>query len=263
MRQLPVFAAFGHAIKSTRDNLGFAFHVSWPWMLALVPLNVVEGLYFVPLGTGDGVHLAGDAPGTFLLAIFLIAAVNIVGFASIAVSWHRYILLDEVAHGWQRLRLDAVVWRYVGNMILIAAILTLASIPPVLVLVLIAAVTSPYLMMLGIYVLIVPMVAMFYRLGVKLPGIALDRHDYGIGQAWADTRDNFRQLVGLALLYLAVGLAVGFAFWILQGILGRLAGSLGTAVSVVLQVGVNWVMTILGVTMLTSLYGFFVEKREF
>jgi len=39
------------------------------------------------------------------------------------VNWHRYILLDEVPHGMERLRLDATVWRYVGNILLIALIL--------------------------------------------------------------------------------------------------------------------------------------------
>jgi len=30
-----------------------------------------------------------------------------------------------------------------------------------------------------------------------------------------------------------------------------------------LQIVFNWIFTIMGVTLLTSLYGFFVEKREF
>jgi hypothetical protein len=45
MRKLPVFAALGHAFKSTTDNIGFAFHISWPWMLLLLPLNVAVNLY--------------------------------------------------------------------------------------------------------------------------------------------------------------------------------------------------------------------------
>jgi hypothetical protein len=37
----------------------------------------------------------------------------------------------------------------------------------------------------------------------------------------------------------------------------------GLSLAVAIQVMVNWVATILGVTLLTSLYGFFVEGREF
>jgi hypothetical protein len=34
-------------------------------------------------------------------------------------------------------------------------------------------------------------------------------------------------------------------------------------ITIALQLVINWIATIFGVTMLTSLYGFFVEKREF
>ena len=40
MRKLPAFAAFGHASRSTTDNIGFAFHISWPWVLMLLPFRV-------------------------------------------------------------------------------------------------------------------------------------------------------------------------------------------------------------------------------
>ncbi len=42
-----------------------------------------------------------------------------------------------------------------------------------------------------------------------------------------------------------------------------LGGTFGLSLAVAIQVMVNWVATILGVMLLTSLYGFFVEGREF
>ena len=47
MRKLPVFKALGHAIRSTTENMGFAFHISWPWMLLLLPFNAAVNLYLV------------------------------------------------------------------------------------------------------------------------------------------------------------------------------------------------------------------------
>mgnify|MGYP001579831918 FL=1 len=49
---------------------------------------------------------------------------------------------------------------------------------------------------------------------------------------------------------------------LLTYVIGQL-GTLGLSVLLAIQVAVNWVATILGVTLLTSLYGFFVEGREF
>ena len=35
------------AIKSTADNIAFAFHISWPWILMLLPLSVATNVYVV------------------------------------------------------------------------------------------------------------------------------------------------------------------------------------------------------------------------
>ena len=64
MRKLPVIAALGNAFRSTTDNIGFAFHISWPWMLLLLPLNVAVNLYLVINGLED--------PKNFTVQSFLI-----------------------------------------------------------------------------------------------------------------------------------------------------------------------------------------------
>ena len=119
MRKLPVFKALGHAFRSTTDNLGFAFHISWPWMLMLLPLNVAINLYLAFNGMQDPQNLTAQS----LLLVVPLAIASIVAYCSIAVNWHRYVLLDEVAEGWQRLRIDSLMWRYIGNAILIGLIL--------------------------------------------------------------------------------------------------------------------------------------------
>jgi hypothetical protein len=45
MRTLPVLAAFNHVLRSTINNLGFAWHLSWPWMIVIMPLNILAGIY--------------------------------------------------------------------------------------------------------------------------------------------------------------------------------------------------------------------------
>ena len=119
MRKLPVFKALGHAFRSTTDNIGFAFHISWPWMLMLLPFNVAINLYLAFNGMQDPQNLTAQS----LLLVIPLAIASIVAYCSIAVNWHRYVLLDEVAEGWQRLRIDSLIWRYIGNAILIGLIL--------------------------------------------------------------------------------------------------------------------------------------------
>lgn len=64
------------------------------------------------------------------------------------------------------------------------------------------------------------------------------------------------------LLFFICLFLVGLVMLLLTYLIAQL-GMLGLSVLLAIQVAVNWVATILGVTLLTSLYGFFVEGREF
>lgn len=265
MRKLPVTRALGHAIKSTTDNIGFAFHISWPWMLLLLPLNVAVNLYLVFNGMQDPQNLAAQA---FLLIVPL-AIASVVAYCSIAVNWHRYVLLDEVAEGWQRLRVDSLMWRYIGNAILIGLIMIVGGFVAVLIFGLVgwglgAAVgeASLIVIMPSVIALYAYALVSAYRLAVKLPSVALGRSDFFMRDAWLATAGNFWQILGLLLLFVICVLLVGLAMLLVTYLFGQL-GTLGLSVSLAIQVAVNWVATILGVTLLTGLYGFFVEGREF
>jgi hypothetical protein len=265
MRKLPVTSALGHAIKSTTDNIGFAFHISWPWMLLLLPLNVGVNLYLVFNGVQDPQKMITQA---FFLIIPL-AIASTVAYCSIAVNWHRYVLLDEVAEGWQRLRIDSLMWRYIGNAILIGLILIAGGIVAVLVFALVGWVLGAAVGEASLIVIVPSVLALYayalvsaYRLAVKLPSVALGRNDFFMGDAWRATAGNFWQILGLLLLFVICLLLVGLAMLLVTYMLGQV-GTLGLSVSLAIQVAINWVATILGVTLLTSLYGFFVEGREF
>jgi len=268
MRQLQVFATVNHVIRSTLHNIGFAFHVSWPWMLVLLPINLAVNLYAVNatlLGTPvtDPKLIAGA------IALFLATTV---AFASIAVSWHRYILRDEIPEGWARLRLDGIVWRYIGNTYLIMLIIWLAAIViggglfggAALLGVAGGEAASKGLWFLAVIVavgLAVYSIPVVFRLMIKLPAVALGRRDYRIADAWKDSAGNNWRILGFALI-------IGVLLALLGGLSSLLAlglselGFAGISVSLIVQVAVNWIGTIMGVTMLTSLYGVFHEGRE-
>lgn len=261
MRKLPVGAAFGHVLRSTINNVGFAWHLSWPWLVFILPLNMLAGVLGISENPSPESATAGSAVVSAIVAIL-----SMFVFSSIAVSWHRYILLDEVPRGWARLRADNVVWRYFGNTLLIFLTLFCGLAPVVLLAAVLLAVFDNAGIMLSIPLYLAGILfalAAFYRLSVKLPAIALERQDYMMRDAWASSRENNWQLIALGFLFLAcvmiLAVLVGIASWyIAQTGIGFLL-----LLSMAVQILLNWIVTIMGVTLLTSLYGFFVEKRDF
>ena len=265
MRKLPVFAALGHAFRSTRDNIGFAFHISWPWMLMLLPINIIGNIYLTLNTEQDP---AKFDPLVFFI-VMTMACAGIIAYSSIAVNWHRYILLDEVAEGWTRLRIDGLMWRYIGNVLGIIVLMTLLGLVIGIPLGIITYFTKDLgwlsILIYGLGILGVLGLALVstYRLSVKLPSIAIGRKDFRLRDAWNSTAENFAQILGLVLLLFLCLLLVGLLMLGINYVSGVSGGIPGLSISLAIQVAVNWVATILGVTVLTSLYGFFVEGREF
>ncbi len=271
MRKLPVFKALGHAFRSTTDNIGFAFHISWPWVLILLPFNVATNLYMVLNGLETGGEPDPAKIGMYFAVATPLILASIVAYASIAVNWHRYVLLDEIAEGWQRLRIDGLMWRYIGNFILVVLVLVACSIPVATAL---GLVSYLLITLLGggelLPVLLIPAaVALYalafiaaYRLLVKMPAVALGRRDFSMGDAWRATGGNSWRMLGLLILFVLCLVLIGVIMLAITYAFGLL-GTIGLSLAVAIQVMVNWVATILGVTLLTSLYGFFVEGREF
>jgi hypothetical protein len=272
MRKLPVTEAFSHSFRSTTNNLAFAFHVSWPWMLVLLPVLIAGNIYMLAN--------MPNGPGEFAFGIIafglLLALLQSLAFASIAVNWHRYVLLDEMPQGAQRLRVDWTVWRYFGNILLISLIVGLCLLPVGILVGIVAAITgggsiegpedfaSIALIAIPVYAIMGTIgFALFYRYGVKLPAIALERRDFGLGDAWKATRGNFGQMIGLSLLYILIVVVVLVANWILAIVMVPLGDGVGGALGIAVQLVLQWVMTIFGITLLTSLYGYFVENRNF
>jgi hypothetical protein len=266
VRKLPVLPAFAHALKSTWHNLPFAFYVSWPWLLVLVPLNIWadSGMVdFDPLNiTAEQLPMVQAS----LLRMYVSMFISMIIYSSIGIMWHRYILKDEVPSGAQRVRLDRSVARYVGNTIIIALCVSLAVVPFALIMSIFIA-ASPaaggLLFAASMAMIVAVIMPVTYRLSIKLPAIALGRKDFRLPDAWKATQGNMTPLMALGTLSIAMvllaGTLVGAAE---QGFLAMMSPSLAWVFMVVRQL-VAWAMAIFAITLLTSLYGFFVENRNF
>jgi hypothetical protein len=263
MTKLPVLPALRHALQSTLRNLSFAFHISWPWMAIMFPIQVAVALYiaanFPGLEPGD----MDFETATQLLSVQLPAGViSLFATSSIAVSWHRYILRDEVPQGWQRLRIDSPVQRYFGNAILLTLIIAAIAFVPAIIIGVLGAMTGDlarlFLVPLVVFIAVIGM-----RLSVKFPAIALERQDFSFKAAWSATNGNDLPILFLLLALFALALFAGLSAVVIAVPFGWLRNSFSTMVILAIQFVVNWVGTVFSVTILTSLYGYFVEKRTF
>jgi hypothetical protein len=202
MRKLPVLEALTHAVKSTWHNLPFALHASWPWLLMLIPLNLYfhQSMESFDPTTVDPVQQAEMAKA--MLTFYAVSAVSMVIYSSIGVTWHRYILQDEVPQGAARLRLDATVWRYVGNTLLIGLMVVFGTLPLALIaMILLNIIGAPLPLLIPIYIGLALLVAlpMTYRFSLKLPAIAVGNKHFRLGDGWNLTRGNMPNLIAMGL----------------------------------------------------------------
>jgi hypothetical protein len=100
-------------------------------------------------------------------------------------------------------------------------------------------------------------------LSLKLPAVALGRKDFGIRDALAGTHDNFWPLLAVFLINVTVALAAGFLLIVVATAVTRVNPLLGSLVGLSLSMVFNIFYTLFSVSVLTSLYGFFVERRDF
>lgn len=190
------------------------------------------------------------------LPLVLIAALL---FMALAVSWHRHVLLDDAPRlvaperGWQMLS-------YLGTAMLIA----LAFIPPVMITSVLIGMSFaqlsqmgdtlwlPFMLVILFYVLAN---AMVLRLSVALPGAAL-RSVRPIRTAWRGTRGH----MGSFLLLAALAMVAQAAMSLLPAAVISGTGSVTAALAT--GVVVSWAAALLALSMLTTMWGYFVEGRD-
>lgn len=260
-RPLSAGKCIQHALTSVRNNIAYAFRISWPWYAVFVPVVVVLSAL---LGYATGGNQEAS-PGFAFLINLVIALITMLAFASIAVNWHRYILLDEVPQGSEIFRLDDKTWRYFGNLLLISLILVLAGVAIGLPVGLIGGLLGANdAVIILVVIAVIPVIGVLaLRLGVKLPAIALGRDDFRMRDAWSVTKDNNLPVFLIFLFEIVIALGAGAVLGALAFAADAVHGVLGMVVGFGLQLLVNWIFTIFSITVLTSLYGFFVENRDF
>jgi hypothetical protein len=255
-RPLPIGAAFRHALESIWYNRRPAFLMSWPWFALIAAAFLVIRIAMPDPRAAAGAYVASQI-AVSLLALF--------AYSSVAVNWHRYVLRDEIPAPASRLRMDDTVWRYFGTMMLILLILigvfVLITVPLTLIAALAGSAQSA-----GVLIGLIGLPFMgiaFFRFGIKLPAVALGEAGFSLADAWRRTAGNDMRLAGLFCLNILGVVLVSLPLVALRVGLSAVSPGLAETLSFAAEVIANWFVTMFGITMLTSLYGFFVERRDF
>lgn len=256
-------------VDSIIENLGAAFSMSWPWLLVLFPIRAAGDLFLLWSGISKFKPTHADLTQVYSVS-FVTGLLTAIIFSSIAVNWHRFILRNEVAEGGQRLRLDGLVWLYFLFVIAIALLMGLVIFGGFFGLVLVSAILYHASQALGILIslfvglpLTVLIFGMWARWSVKLVAIAMGDMDYSLGDALRDTKGNTWRLTGLEFLFGCVLLLIGAVNGGAELAAAYANSSLVAAMVAAVTVLVGWFSTLMGITMLTSIYAFFVEKKVF
>ncbi|MEL6914336.1 MAG: hypothetical protein AAFP13_07520 [Pseudomonadota bacterium] len=253
-----------HALRMLWANLGNAARVSVVPLLLMYAVILVVGGGGV-FAVGGGPMMTGDVPSAGLgagagLGFFLIGlvvfVVAITGMSWVAISWHRFVLLEEYPSGWMPPFRGAEIRTYVGKLILLSLVYFLIAIVPIFVVGAVASgageAAGVILGIVGVVVLLPVFLWISFRLSSVLPAAAVDK-EMGIGEAWHETQSHSGTIFWFGLCYLAVVIGIQ----IVVGILG-LIPILGFIISIV----GSWFVTILGFSALTTVYGVAVEGRE-
>jgi hypothetical protein len=100
-------------------------------------------------------------------------------------------------------------------------------------------------------------------LSLRLPAIALGRTDIDFTTAMRAAEGNFWQIMGVFALSALVVFLAALVLVIFGFLLSGLPRPLAIALGLIAGAAVNLFVILFSVSTLTSLYGFFIERRDF
>ena len=184
MRKLSPTKAITHALNSVWTYRKVAARIAFAWLPVLLVCAIAQ-VYFGPPDPS-----AQEMTSAALVQIAT-SLVSLLAISAMSVSWHRFILLDEVGHG---LRINANSLRYFGNHFL----LLMAMAVPLLL-----AITTMLLLPAAVTFAIPALLLVWgavTRLSVKLPAVALGNRNFTFRSAWDATSGNFWPCLGVLVL---------------------------------------------------------------
>ena len=255
-----VFGNLNDALKASAVPFGILIAV----VLIFIWTNLggfvgLEALATSPEAAGQ---MLSQNAGTFVLSGIVMIALYVFVFSWVAVTWHRFILLEEYPDTVPAVA-DRPIMAYIGKSIILGLILIAIGIPIFFVAgALIALFVDPATIAAGGFslpTLIIGIAAgaammwFWFRFAVVLPGTAIGK-SMTLGEGWAATARIAGPIFVAVLIMIAINFVVG-------ELVGAVFGATG-ALSAIVQIIVQWISLMVGASMLTTLYGHLVEGRD-
>ncbi|NOD76089.1 MULTISPECIES: hypothetical protein [unclassified Ruegeria] len=247
---------FVHSVRMVFGNLKQVLQITFgPALIAtalIVALFMVSGVPLEAFEAETGELPPGTSPGSILLLVFGLIAVIFVTMFWIAVSWHRFILLEEYPNGiLPTFRSDRIL-AYFGRAILLVLLMAIAWLPGGVVLGTFVQ-SSPVLGILLLVAYLLFLAVCLYRLSIILPAAAIGS-PITLGEAWKNTAGTAGAILVLLIVAFLFQFAVQLVFTLLAFI-----PVLGILLTVFFG---TLILPMINVSIFTTMYGVFIEKRE-
>ncbi|NOC45797.1 MULTISPECIES: hypothetical protein [unclassified Ruegeria] len=247
---------FVHSVRMVFGNIKQVLQITvGPALIATIIIVGVFMALGIPLEALDenAVDLPpGVTAGSAFVFVVVLLAVMFVTMFWIAVSWHRFILMEEYPTGiLPTFRFDRIL-AYFGRFLMLGILMVIAYIPMGLV----AAALGEGFAGLSIILMIaysVFLVVCFYRLSIILPAAAIG-NPISLGEAWNNTSGVSGAILLLLLVAFLFQVLVQLAFAALA-----IIPVLGVLLTVFFG---TLILPMINVSIFTTMYGVFIEKRE-
>ncbi|QFS84687.1 hypothetical protein FIU97_18155 [Roseivivax sp. THAF40] len=237
---------FSHSVRLVWRNRWDALRISGALYAAYAVVQVI----FLGSGTspngveGDVTQMAPEELSTLFFAVLLQSVVTL----WIAVAWHRFVLLEEYPAGWLPQFHGGAIFNYFWRSVAIVLAITLAIMVPVTLLVAIAPILSVFAGFAALFLAIV----MGFRLAPALPAAAMGQ-PVGFRDVWSATEGQTGTAIALAF----IGVFAAFVIQLPVFVVSAISPDLGNVLFIVL----NWFVTLVSASILTTLFGHYVQGR--
>ncbi len=206
--RLQVWRTVVEAYALTLGNLGYLLRISWAWVLLMTPVSLAfyASMFWLSSNKSASYFVSfQDVSSTLLFQPFL---------ASVAVAWHRRLLMNEVWRGRVYMQFDQLVASYFGLAVVILFLFQgpVIFLGPMIAVIFGAEANWPVWLILIVAFMTGAGLLLSTKIWLTLPARALGNSEITVRQAWRRSRRNVWRLIAgsalssvpfVALLFLA------------------------------------------------------------
>jgi hypothetical protein len=242
---------FMHSVQLVLADWRNALRISGAlYLVYAIPALIISIVFPIPTDPAE-LMAAGGAVSFWSLVAGLLYFIVLLW---LAVAWHRYVLLNEMPSGAIPPFKGDRMLSYFGRSLLIGLVLLCIGIVLMLVTAVLGVVLGPLAILVAI-VFYVVMTVVSYRLSPILPAAALGQ-SLSLREAWAATAGASGAIIVLGIVSVLAVIVIDLPVFLLVNL-----GSVGRILAQLWSIATGWVFMLVGISIITTIYGHYVEKR--